>query len=251
MACLVAIGVAASGERRVLGLDLAASNDEGNAWSGFVRGLLERGLCGVRLVISDAQRGIVEAVHGQLLGAGWQRCRVHATRNSLDLVPRGSQDMVAAAIRSIFEQPDEHSASEQLRRVADGLSARFPMVSELLLDGETDLLVHFTFPEAHRRQIRSTNPLERLNKEINAAPRWSGSSRLAPAVLRLVGMVLAEQDDEWQDGRRYFSPSHAAPPSSAFSRRAPACSASSAWSSPSRTTSGRTDGATSAPSRWR
>ncbi len=206
MACLVAIGVAASGERRVLGLDLAAGNDEGNAWSGFVRGLLERGLCGVRLVISDAQRGIVEAVHGQLLGAGWQRCRVHATRNSLDLVPRGSQDMVAAAIRSVFEQPDETSASEQLRRVADGLAARFPAVSDLLLEAEADLLVHFTFPEAHRRQIRSTNPLERLNKEIKRRTAVVGIFPTRASVLRLVGMVLAEQDDEWQDGRRYFSP---------------------------------------------
>ena len=206
MACLVAIGVAASGERRVLGLELAASNDEGNAWAGFVRGLLERGLGGVRLVISDAQRGILEAVHGQLLGAGWQRCRVHATRNALDLVPRGSQDMVAAAIRTVFEQPDEHSASEQLRRVADGLSARFPAVADLLLDAEADLLAHFAFPEAHRRQIRSTNPLERLHKEIKRRTAVVGIFPTRSSVLRLLGMVLAEQDDEWQDGRRYFSP---------------------------------------------
>jgi putative transposase len=206
MACLVAIGVAASGERRVLGLDLAAGNDEGNAWAGFVRGLLERGLASVRLVVSDAHRGVVDAVHGQLLGAAWQRCRVHATRNALDLVPRGSQDMVAAAIRTIFEQPDEHSASEQLRRVADGLSGRFPSVSELLLEAEPDLLVHFTFPEAHRRQIRSTNPLERLNKEIKRRTAVVGIFPSRASVMRLVGMVLAEQDDEWQDGRRYFSP---------------------------------------------
>ena len=91
---------------------------------------------------------------------------MHATRNALDLVPRGSQDMVAAAVRTVFEQPDEPSASEQLRRVADGLATRFPAVADLLLEAEADLLVHFTFPEAHRRQIRSTNPLERLNKEI-------------------------------------------------------------------------------------
>jgi len=206
MACLVAIGVAATGERRVLGLDLAASNEEGNAWAGFVRGLLERGLAGTRLVISDAQRGIVEAVRSQLLGAAWQRCRVHATRNALDLVPRGSQDMLAAAIRSIFEQPDETSASEQLRRVADGLAVRFPAVADLLLEAEADLLVHFTFPEAHRRQIRSTNPLERLNKEIKRRTAVVGIFPTRASVLRLVGMVLAEQDDEWQDGRRYFSP---------------------------------------------
>ena len=206
MACLVAIGVSASGERRVLGLELAASNDEGNAWAGFVRGLLERGLTGVRLVISDAHRGIVEAVHTQLLGTAWQRCRVHATRNALDLVPRGSQDMVAAAIRTVFEQPDEPSASEQLRRVADGLAPRFPAVAEMLLEAEADLLVHFTFPEAHRRQIRSTNPLERLNKEVKRRTAVVGIFPTRASVLRLVGMVLAEQDDEWQDGRRYFSP---------------------------------------------
>jgi putative transposase len=206
MACLVAIGVAGSGERRVLGLDMAASNDEGNAWAAFVRSLLERGLFGVRLVISDAHRGIHEAVRSQLLGAGWQRCRVHATRNALDLVPRGSQDMVAAAIRTVFEQPDEASASQQLRRVADGLHLRFPAVADLLLEAEADLLVHFTFPEAHRRQIRSTNPLERLNKEIKRRTAVVGIFPSRASVLRLVGMVLAEQDDEWQDGRRYFSP---------------------------------------------
>ena len=206
MACLVAIGVAGSGERRVLALDLAAGNDEGNAWAGFVRGLLERGLAGVRLVISDAHRGIVEAVHTQLLGAAWQRCRVHATRNALDLVPRGHQDVVAAAIRSIFEQPDERSAQAQLRRVADGLGGTFPAVAELLTDAEADLLVHFTFPEAHRRQIRSTNPLERLNKEIKRRTAVVGIFPTRASVIRLVGMVLAEQDDEWQDGRRYFSP---------------------------------------------
>jgi transposase-like protein len=160
----------------------------------------------VRLVISDAHRGIVEAVHRQLLGAAWQWCRVPATRNALDLVPRGSQDMVAAAIRTVFEQPDEPSASEQLRRVADGLAARFPAVAELLLDAEADLLVHFTFPEAHRRQIRSTHPLERLNKEVQRRTAVVGIFPTRASALRLVGMVLAEQDDEWQDGRRYFSP---------------------------------------------
>ena len=131
---------------------------------------------------------------------------MHATRNALDLVPRGSQDMVAAAVRSIFEQPDEPSASAQLRRVADGLHARFPAVAELLLEAEADLLVHFTFPEAHRRQIRSTNPLERLNKEVKRRTAVVGIFPTRASVLRLVGMVLAEQDDEWQDGRRYFSP---------------------------------------------
>jgi len=206
MAVLVAVGVAATGERRILGLELAASNDEGNAWAPFLRALVERGLAGVRLVISDAHRGLVVAIRETLLGAAWQRCRVHFTRNAQELVPRGAAGMVTSAIRSIFEQLDESAASGQLRRVADGLAARFPAVAELLTDAEPDLLVHFTFPDAHRRQLRSTNPLERLNKEIKRRTAVVGIFPTRASLIRLVGMVLFEQDDEWQDGRRYFSP---------------------------------------------
>jgi putative transposase len=206
MAALVATGVACSGERRILGLELAAGNDEGSAWPAFVRGLTERGLSGVRLVISDDHGGLVKAIHEQLLGAAWQRCRVHFTRNAQDLVPRSARGMVATIIRSIFEQPDEASAREQLRRAVDGLSERFPKVAELLVEAEADLLTHFTFPESHRRQIRSTNPLERLNKEIKRRTAVVGIFPTRDSVIRLVGMILAEQDDEWQDGRRYFRP---------------------------------------------
>ncbi len=206
MAALVATGVAASGERRILGLELAAGNDEGSAWPAFIAGLIERGLTGVRLVISDDHRGLVKAVHEQLLGAAWQRCRVHFTRNAQDLVPRSARSMVATVIRSIFEQPDEAQARAQLRRVVDGLRSRFGAVAELLVGAEADLLVHFTFPEAHRRQIRSTNPLERLNKEIKRRTAVVGIFPTRASLIRLVGMVLAEQDDEWQDGRRYFRP---------------------------------------------
>jgi putative transposase len=206
MAALVAVGVAASGERRVLGLELAPGHDEGSAWPGFVRRLVERGLSGVRLVISDDHRGLVKTVEEQLLGASWQRCRVHFTRNAQDLVPRSARGMVATVIRSIFEQPDEASARAQLRRVVDGLEGRFPAVAALLIAAEADLLVHFTFPETHRRQIRSTNPQERLNKEIKRRTGVVGIFPNRAAVIRLVGMVLAEQDDEWQDGRRYFRP---------------------------------------------
>jgi putative transposase len=195
MAALIATGVAASGERRVLGLELAPGDDEGSAWPAFIRSLVERGLAGVRLV---------KAVHEQLLGASWQRCRVHFTRNAQDLVPRSARGMVATAIRSIFEQPDEASARAQLRRVVDGLAVRFPAVAELLIGAEADLLVHFTFPDTHRRQIRSTNPQERLNKEIKRRTAVVGIFPDRASLIRLVGMVLAEQDDEWQDGRRYF-----------------------------------------------
>ncbi len=206
MAALVATGVAASGERRVLGLELAAGNDEGSAWPAFIGSLVERGLTGVRLVISDNHRGLVKAVRELLLGAAWQRCRVHLTRNAQDLVPRHARSMVASAIRSIFEQPDERSAREQSGRVIESMRPRFPAVAELLTDGEADLLVHFTFPETHRRQIRSTNPLERLNKEIKRRTAVVGIFPNRASLIRLVGMVLAEQDDEWQDGRRYFRP---------------------------------------------
>ena len=206
MATLIATGVAASGERRILGLELAPGNDEGSAWPAFLRRLCERGLSGVRLVISDDHPGLVVAVREQLLGAAWQRCRVHFTRNAQDLVARSARSMVATVIRSIFEQPDEASARAQLRRVVDGLKARFPAVAELLISAEPDLLVHFTFPDTHRRQIRSTNPLERLNKEIKRRTAVVGIFPTRASLIRLVGMVLAEQDDEWQDGRRYFRP---------------------------------------------
>ena len=187
-------------------LELAAGNDEGNAWAPFLSRLVERGLAGVRLVISDAHRGLVRAVDEMLLGAAWQRCRVHFTRNAQALVPRASASMVATVIRSIFEQPSDMSAAEQLRRVAEGLDHRFPAVAALLREAEMDLLAHFTFPASHRRQIRSTNPLERLNKEIKRRTSVVGIFPTRASLIRLVGTVLAEQDDEWQDGRRYFSP---------------------------------------------
>jgi transposase-like protein len=189
MAALVATGVAATGERRVLGLELAAGNDEGSAWPRFIRALVERGLWGVRLVISDDHAGLVKAVREQLLGAGWQRCRVHLTRNAQDLVPRSARSMIASAIRMVFEQPDERSARAQLDRVIDGLRPRFPAVAELLTDAQPDLLTHFAFPEGHRRQIRSTNPQERLNKEIPVL-NWFGPGA-ATAALRVGGRAEA------------------------------------------------------------
>jgi transposase-like protein len=206
MAALVAVGVAMTGERRVLGLELSPGNDEGSAWPGFIRGLVGRGLHGVRLVVSDDHAGLVKAVHEQLLGSGWQRCRVHFTRNAQDLVPRSSRSMVASAIRSVFEQPDAASAREQLDRVIDGMARPYPKVAELLTAAEPDLLAHFAFPETHRARVRSTNPLERLNKEIKRRTAVVGIFPNRASVIRLVGMILAEQDDEWQDGRRYFRP---------------------------------------------
>jgi transposase-like protein len=206
MAALVAIGVSLEGERRVLGLDLAPGHTEGGAWDGFIGSLVERGLSGVRLVISDAHGGLVKAVHERLLGASWQRCRVHFTRNAQDLVPRAARSIVATFVRSIFDQPDEAAARAQLRLAVDGLAERFPAVAELLTEAEADLLVHFTFPAPHRTRIRSTNPLERLNKEIKRRTQVVGIFPTRASLIRLAGMVLVEQDDEWQDGRCYFRP---------------------------------------------
>ena len=204
MAALVATGVARNGERRILGLDLAAGNDEGSAWPRFIRSLVERGLHGVRLVISDDHAGLVKAVREQLLGSGWQRCRVHFTRNAQDLVPRSARSMVASAIRAVFEQPDEASARDECSRVI-ATFVGVPAVARLLADAEPVLLAHFTFPELHRSRIRSTNPRSGSTRRSRRTA-VVGIFPNRASVIRLVGMILAEQDDEWQDGRCYFRP---------------------------------------------
>ena len=206
MALLVATGSRSAASAGCSGSSSVAGHDEGSAWPRFVRSLVARGLTGVRLVISDDHAGLVKAIDEQFLGAAWQRCRVHLTRNAQDLVPRSARSMVASAIRMVIEQPSGMSAREQLDRVIDSLRPRFPAVAELLTRAEPGLLAHFAFPESHRRQIRSTNPLERLNKEIKRRTAVVGIFPTRASVLRLVGMILAEQDDEWQDGRRYFRP---------------------------------------------
>ena len=204
MAVVIAIGVRATGEREVLGLDVGASED-GAFWLQFLRGLVARGLAGVRLVISDAHEGLKAAIAAALHGAGWQRCRVHFVRNALALVPKSAQQLVAATIRTVFAQPDAASTREQWRRVADNLRPRFPRLADLLDGAEADVLAYLAFPAAHWRQIWSNNPLERLNKEVKRRTDVVGIFPNAAAVIRLVGAVLAEQHDEWQTSKRYFS----------------------------------------------
>jgi putative transposase len=204
MAIVLAIGVRSSGEREVLGLDVGPTED-GAFWHGFLRGLVARGLAGVQLVTSDAHGGLKAAIAAALHGAAWQRCRVHFLRNALALVPKGAQEMVAATIRTVFVQPDAAAAKEQWRKVADGFRARFPRVAQLLDEAEADVLAYLAFPREHWRQVWSTNPLERLNKEIKRRTDVVGIFPNGPAVVRLVGAILAEQHDEWQVARRYFS----------------------------------------------
>ena len=203
-AIVIAIGVRASGEREVLGLDVGPSED-GAFWLQFLRGLVSRGLNGVQLVISDAHEGLKGAIAAILQGSSWQRCRVHFVRNALALVPKSAAQMAAATIRTVFAQPDPVSAHEQWRRVADTFRDRYPRLATLLDDAEADVLAYLAFPADHWRQIWSNNPLERLNREIKRRTDVVGIFPNTDAVVRLVGAVLSEQHDEWQVSRRYFS----------------------------------------------
>jgi transposase-like protein len=203
-AVVIAIGVRTSGEREVLGLDVGPSED-GAFWLQFLRGLVARGLGGVQLVISDAHQGLKGAIAAILSGVSWQRCRVHFVRNALALVPKSAGAMVAATIRTVFAQPDAASAEEQWRRVADSFRPVYPRLATLLDDAESEVLAYLMFPREHWRQIWSNNPLERLNKEVKRRTDVVGIFPNSAAVIRLVGAVLAEQHDEWQVGRRYFS----------------------------------------------
>lgn len=204
MAVVIAIGVRDTGEREVLGLDVGPSED-GAFWLQFLRSLVARGLSGVQLVVSDAHQGLKGAVAAVLQKATWQRCRVHFVRNALALVPKSAAQMVAATIRTVFVQPDAASAREQWRRVADGFRTRYSRLAELLDEAEDDVLAYLAFPPEHWRQVWSNNPLERVNKEIKRRTDVVGIFPNDAAVVRLVGAVLAEQHDEWQVSRRYFS----------------------------------------------
>jgi putative transposase len=204
-AVVIALGVnATTGLREVLGVEVGPSED-GAFWLGFLRQLLARGLSGVQLVVSDAHEGLKAAIGAVLHGASWQRCRVHCVRNALALVPKSAQQLVAATIRTVFAQPDASSAREQWRRVADNFRPRYAKLADLLDDAESDILAYLAFPPEHWRQIWSNNPLERLNREVKRRTDVVGIFPNEAAIVRLVGAVLAEQHDEWQINRRYFS----------------------------------------------
>ena len=204
-AVVIAVGVKAqTGEREVLGFEVGPSED-GAFWTSFLRSLVGRGLSGVRLVTSDAHRGLKGAVEAVLQGASWQRCRVHFMRNALSLVPKTAQQMVGATIRTVFAQPDSESARQQWRRISEGFRSRFPRLAELMEEAEEDVLSYAAFPVEHWQKIWSNNPLERVNKEIKRRTNVVGIFPNEAAVIRLVGSVLSEQHDEWQVSKRYFS----------------------------------------------
>jgi len=204
MAVLIATGVKATGEREVVGVDVGPAEDL-EFWRAFLRQLVSRGLSGVRLVTSDSHLGLKQAVAEVLVGATWQRCRVHFMRNALATVPKLAQQMAAATLRTIFAQADADSARDTLERVCRLFEKRYPQLVACLRDAETDVLAYYGFPVEHRRQIWSTNSLERLNREVGRRCEVVGIFPNRAALLRLAGAVLEEQNDEWAVGRRYFS----------------------------------------------
>jgi transposase-like protein len=204
MAVVIAIGVRETGEREILAVDLGAAEDEA-FWKAFLRGLVSRGLKGVALVISDAHEGLKQAVAAVLTGAAWQRCRVHFMRNVLAHVPKTDKPIVAAGIRTIFAQPNQEAARQQMAEVLAAMEPRWPKAAVVLANGEEEVLTYMTFPIEHWTRIYSTNPLERLNREVKRRTDVVSIFPDADSVLRLVGSILIEVHDEWQAGRRYFS----------------------------------------------
>jgi putative transposase len=204
-AVVIATGVTRAGDREVLGTDVGDSED-GAFWTAFLRSLRARGLAGTQLVISDAHQGLVNSIQAVLLGTSWQRCRVHFMRNVLAKIPKASGEMVAAAIRTIFAQPDATHVESQFDEITTMLARQFPVVADMLHAARADLLAFSSFPAPHWKKIWSTNPLERLNKEIKRRTNVVGIFPNEAALTRLVTAVIAETHDEWQVcDRRYLS----------------------------------------------
>jgi transposase-like protein len=203
-AVIVAVGVNSDGRREVLGMDIGPSEAE-TFWTEFLRKLRRRGLRGVKLVISDAHEGIKAAV-AKVANASWQRCRVHFMRNVLAHAGKSGRRVVSAFIATAFAQEDAASASAQWRKVADQLRPKLPKLAALMDEAESDVLAYMTFPAAHRTKLHSTNPIERLNGEIKRRTEVVGIFPNEAAIIRLVGAILLEQNDEWAVQRtRYMT----------------------------------------------
>src|ERR1700737_2350079 len=202
VAAIIAVAVNTDGKREIVGLHIGPAEAE-TFWSSFLKSLARRGLRGITLVISDAHEGLKAATR-RVFGAAWQRCRVHWMRNALAYVPKTQQSMVAAALRQAFLQPDRAQASAMLRHVADQLRPKWPKLAAFIDDTKTDVLSYLDFPEQHRSKLHSTNPLERLNKEVKRRADVVGIFPNEAAIIRLIGAVLLEQNDEWQLQHRYM-----------------------------------------------
>jgi putative transposase len=202
VAVIIAVAVNTEGKRELLGMAIGPSEAE-PFWTSFLRSLTRRGLRGVKLVISDSHEGL-KAAAAKVLKATWQRCRVHFIRNALAHAGKGQRQMVLAMINTVFAQETQEAAVAQWRIVADQLRAKFPKLAGLMDRAEQDVLAFMSFPKAHRTQIHSTNPLERLNAEIKRRTDVVGIFPNEAAITRLVGALLLEQNDEWQLQRRYM-----------------------------------------------
>ena len=205
-AVFVAIGVNEDGEREVLGVDIA-KKEMATSWRRFLSVLVnERGLRGVQCVMSDAHEGLRAAIPSVFNDVTWQRCYVHFMRNVLDKVRKSARPLVRGALQNIFHQTTHEAAKEALNKAVDLLEAKHPEAARVLVEGELDVLAYFAFPKAHWKKIRSTNPLERLNKELRRRVRSVGLFPDEDSVIRLLGALLVEQDDEWRAAdRRYLS----------------------------------------------
>ena len=202
VAVIIAVAVNTDGGREVLGMRVGPSEAE-PFWTDFLRSLMRRGLRGVKLVISDAHEGLKAAV-SKVFNATWQRCRVHFMRNAMAHVGKGQRTMVAALLRTVFAQDSRAECHQQWRLVADQLREKYPKIATLMDGCEDEVLAHMAFPKAHRQQLHSTNPLERLNAEIKRRTDVVGIFPNDPAITRLVGAMLLEQNDEWCLQRRYM-----------------------------------------------
>jgi putative transposase len=200
---LVATGVNNDGHREILGLHVTTAED-GAGWLAFFRDLVARGLSGVKLVTSDAHQGLVAAIGATLTGAGWQRCRTHYAANLMSVTPKTSWPWVKALLHSIYDQADADAVHAQFDRVVDALTDKLPAVAEHLETARADILAFTAFPKEIWRQIWSNNPNERLNREIRRRTDVVGIFPDRTSIIRLVGAVLAEQHDEWAEGRRYL-----------------------------------------------
>jgi putative transposase len=203
-ATLIAYGVSEFGEREVIGVEVADGEME-DAWRSFLGGLVARGLRGVKLVVSDAHLGLRAGIRGALNGVEWQRCTVHFMRNVLCRVPKAAQGFVAAALKSIFSQTSKDEARQALHKAVELVAPKYPAAAAVVAEAEDDVLSYLSFPDKHWRQIHSTNPLERQNREIRRRTDVVGIFPNATSALRLVTMLLVEQNDEWAVNRRYFS----------------------------------------------